>query len=126
MQVIGIIVADTHENAMLASRKVQIKYEELPSVLSLKDAIDSGSFFPNTKRCLLKGDVEWCFGSGACDKIIEGEIPVAGQEHFYFEPNSTLVWTVDGGNEVHMFSSTQVFNYIMLCFHIKFDCLASS
>lgn len=106
-QVIGIVVADTHENAMLASRKVQIKYEDLPPVLSLKDAIDSGSFFPDTRRCLLKGDVEWYFGSGFCDKILEGEIAVAGQEHFYFESNSTLVWTMDGGNEVHMLSSTQ-------------------
>ncbi|XP_020244475.1 xanthine dehydrogenase-like isoform X1 [Asparagus officinalis] len=106
-QVIGIVVADTHENAMLASSKVQIKYEELPAVLSLKDAINSGSFFPNARRCLLKGDVDQCFESGICNKIIEGEIPVAGQEHFYFEPHSTLVWTLDGGNEVHMFSSTQ-------------------
>ncbi|KAL5154207.1 Xanthine dehydrogenase 1 [Glycine soja] len=32
---------------------------------------------------------------------------MGGQEHFYLEPHSTLIWTVDGGNEVHMISSTQ-------------------
>ncbi|KAH7665527.1 xanthine dehydrogenase/oxidase protein [Dioscorea alata] len=106
-QVIGIVVADTHENAKLASRKVHIEYEELLPVLSIKDAISCGSFHPNTARCFANGDVEWCFQSGACDKIIEGEVHVGGQEHFYLEPHTSLIWTVDSGNEVHMISSTQ-------------------
>lgn len=108
MQVIGIVVADSHENAKIASSKVHIEYEELPPILSIKEAINTGSFFPNTERCLVKGDVERCFQSGECDRTVEGEVQVGGQEHFYLEPNSTLIWTVDGGNEVHMFSSTQV------------------
>lgn len=49
-----------------------------------------------------------CFHSGQCDKIIEGEVRVGGQEHFYLEPHSSVVWTMDHGNEVHMISSTQV------------------
>ncbi|KZV50307.1 xanthine dehydrogenase 1-like [Dorcoceras hygrometricum] len=106
-QIIGVVVADTHENAKLAARKVIVQYEELPAVLCIEDAILSNSFHPNTERCMRKGDVEHCFLSGVCDKIIEGEIQVGGQEHFYLEPNSTLIWTMDGGNEVHMISSTQ-------------------
>lgn len=106
-QAIGVVVADTHENAKLAARKVHVEYEELPAILSIEDAIRSESFIPNTGRCLLKGDVELCFESGQCDKVIEGEVQVGGQEHFYLEPNSSLVWTMDGGNEVHMISSTQ-------------------
>lgn len=46
--------------------------------------------------------------SGACDRIISGEVQVGGQEHFYMEPQCTLVWPVDSGNEIHMISSTQV------------------
>ncbi|XP_042490550.1 xanthine dehydrogenase 1-like [Macadamia integrifolia] len=106
-QVIGVVVADTHENAKLAARKVRINYEELPAILSIKDAIKSKSYHPNTEKILEKGDVELCFQSGACDKIIEGEVQVGGQEHFYLETNSSLIWTTDGGNEVHMISSTQ-------------------
>ncbi|KAK6164152.1 hypothetical protein DH2020_001016 [Rehmannia glutinosa] len=106
-QVIGVVVADTHENAKHAARKVHVQYEELPAVLSINDAIKSNSFHPNTERCLTKGDVDLCFLSGQCDKIIEGDVRVGGQEHFYLEPNSTLIWTIDGGNEVHMISSTQ-------------------
>ncbi|KAK4419558.1 Xanthine dehydrogenase 1 [Sesamum alatum] len=106
-QVVGVVVADTHENAKHAARKVHIQYEELPAVLSIEDAIESNSFHPNTERCLRKGDAENCLLSGQCDKIIEGEVRIGGQEHFYLEPNSTLIWTTDGGNEVHMISSTQ-------------------
>ncbi|XP_054797182.1 xanthine dehydrogenase 1-like isoform X2 [Prosopis cineraria] len=106
-QVMGVVVADTHENAKLAGRKVHVEYEELPAILSIQDAINAKSFHPNTERCLIKGDVDHLFQSGQCDKIIEGEVHIGGQEHFYLEPNSTVIWTLDGGNEIHMISSTQ-------------------
>ncbi|XP_031281562.1 xanthine dehydrogenase 1-like isoform X2 [Pistacia vera] len=106
-QVIGVVVADTHENAKLAARSVHIEYEELPAILSIRDAIEAKSFHPNTEKRLNKGDVDICFQSGQCDIIIEGEVHMGGQEHFYLEPHSSFVWTLDGGNEVHMISSTQ-------------------
>ncbi|KAL2332174.1 hypothetical protein Fmac_019755 [Flemingia macrophylla] len=106
-QVIGIVVADTHENAKIAARKVHVEYEDLPAILSIQDAIKARSFHSNTEKCLSKGDVDHCFQSGQCDQIIEGEVQMGGQEHFYLEPQSSLIWTVDGGNEVHMISSTQ-------------------
>ncbi|KAK9665710.1 hypothetical protein RND81_14G130200 [Saponaria officinalis] len=106
-QVIGIVVADTHENAKLAARRVHIEYEELPPILSIEDALRCKSFHPHSEKHLKKGDVELCFQSGHCDRIIEGEVRIGGQEHFYLEPHSSLVWTMDGGNEVQMISSTQ-------------------
>ncbi|KAL6195945.1 hypothetical protein ACLB2K_031562 [Fragaria x ananassa] len=106
-QVIGVVVADTHEKAKLAATKVHVEYEELPAILSIQDAINANSFHPNTERCFRKGDVDLCFQSGQCDKVIEGEVLVGGQEHFYLEPHSSVIWTMDGGNEVHMISSTQ-------------------
>lgn len=112
MQVIGVVVADTHENAKLAARKVRVDYGELPAILSIREAIHAKSFHPNSEKWMRKGDVDRCFQSGQCDKIIEGEVHVGGQEHFYLEPNSSVIWTIDGGNEVHMVSSTQVFQPI--------------
>ncbi|KAJ4876611.1 Xanthine dehydrogenase 1 [Raphanus sativus] len=106
-QVIGVVVADTHENAKAAAGKVEVEYEELPAILSIKEAIAAKSFHPNTEKMLRKGDVELCFQSGQCDRIIEGEVQMGSQEHFYMEPHGSLVWTSDGGNEVHMISSTQ-------------------
>lgn len=114
-----MVVADTHENAKLAARKVHVEYEELPAILSIEDAILANSFHPNTEKCLKKGNVEFCFQSGQCDKIIEGEVRVGGQEHFYLEPNCSVVWTLDSGNEVHLVSSTQVWytSFLLLtCF----------
>lgn len=107
-QVIGVVVADTHENAKTAAGKVEVLYEKLPAILSIKEAVNAKSFHPNTEKRLRKGDVELCFQSGECDRIIEGEVQIGGQEHFYLEPHGSLVWTLDGGNEVHMISSTQV------------------
>lgn len=109
-QIIGIVVADTHDNAKNAASKVHIQYSELPAILSIEEAVKSKSFHPNTKKCLVKGDVEQCFVSGACDRIISGEVHVGGQEHFYMEPQCTLVWPVDSGNEIYMVSSTQVYS----------------
>ncbi|KAH9614387.1 hypothetical protein KSS87_007646 [Heliosperma pusillum] len=106
-QVIGIVVADTHENAKLAARRVHVEYEELPPILSIEEAVRCKSFHPHSEKHLKKGDVELCFQSGECDRVIEGVVNIGGQEHFYLEPNSSLVWTMDGGNEVHMISSTQ-------------------
>ncbi|XP_021645492.2 xanthine dehydrogenase 1 isoform X2 [Hevea brasiliensis] len=106
-QVIGVVVADTHENAKIAARKVYVEYEELPAILSIQEAINADSYHPNSEKYLKKGDVELCFQSGQCDKIIDGEVQVGGQEHFYLEPQGSLVWTTDSGNEVHMISSTQ-------------------
>lgn len=114
MQVIGVVVADTHENAKLAATQVYIEYEELPSILSIEDAIRAKSFHPNTELHSSEGDVDSCFQSGQCDRIIEGEVQIAGQEHFYLETQSTYVWTLDCGNEVHMVASTQV----SLCFFL--------
>ena len=101
-------MADTHENAKLGAAKVHVEYEELPAILSIEDAVSAKCFHPNSEKFLRKGDVELCFRSDQCDKIIEGKVQVSGQEHFYLEPQSSLVWTMDGGNEVHMISSTQV------------------
>ncbi|KAL6501480.1 xylitol dehydrogenase [Orobanche gracilis] len=102
-QFIGVVVADTHENA-----KYAVQYEEVPAILSIKEAIASNSFPPETERCLSAGDVDLCFLPTQCDNIIEREVQVGGQKYFYLEPSSTLVWTIDGGNEVHMISSTHL------------------
>ncbi|VAH05355.1 unnamed protein product [Triticum turgidum subsp. durum] len=124
-QIIGIVVADTHDNAKAAANKVNIEYSELPAILSISEAVKAGSFHPNTTRCLSNGDVEQCFASNTCDKIIEGEIRVGGQEHFYMEPQCTFVWPVDSGNEIHMISSRRLprsirsMSLMLLVFHYQ-------
>jgi xanthine dehydrogenase/oxidase len=111
-QVIGIVVADTHENAKDAARKVRVEYEDIPAVLDMDQAVATGSFHPGSGRVLEIGDPDSFFCDTAIHsediQILEGEVRMGGQEHFYLEPMSSLVWTTDAGNEVHMVSSTQV------------------
>ena len=37
------------------------------------------------------GDVEVAFASGECDHIITGTAKMGGQEHFYLEPQCSLI-----------------------------------
>ncbi|BBM98107.1 xanthine dehydrogenase/oxidase [Marchantia polymorpha subsp. ruderalis] len=113
-QVIGIVVADTHQNAKAAALKVIVEYADLPAILSIEEAIASNSFHESfhggkggTKRELEAGNVDECFASGKCDHVVEAVVKMGGQEHFYLEPNSALVWTTDGGSEIQMLASTQ-------------------
>eukprot|EP01018_Ginkgo_biloba_P005589 Gb_16642 [translate_table: standard] len=103
---IGVVVNDKELFASSIPEHIG-EYEEFPIVLCINDALQVGSFHPNIEKLLQKGDVDECFNSRVCDKVIEGEVQIGGQEHFYLEPKSTLIWTTDGGNEVYMISSTQ-------------------
>ena len=53
------------------------------------------------------GDVESAFSDGSCDHVIEGEIKMGGQEHFYLEPQGSVVIPLEN-DEMVVISSTQV------------------
>jgi xanthine dehydrogenase/oxidase len=55
-QALGIIIADSHMHAVNAARKVKVVYKSLgPPILSIKDAIEKNSFFPDPDP-LMMGD----------------------------------------------------------------------
>ena len=81
-QVVGLVVATTVMQARRAARKVQLKLEALPAVLTVQDALAARSFVlpPVTVR---RGDA-----AAALEKSthrIAGTLDVGGQEHFYLE-----------------------------------------
>eukprot|EP00761_Pharyngomonas_kirbyi_P013987 gb/GECH01014017.1/.p1 GENE.gb/GECH01014017.1/~~gb/GECH01014017.1/.p1 ORF type:complete len:1345 (+),score=341.46 gb/GECH01014017.1/:1-4035(+) len=81
-QPIGLIIAETEQQAVMAAKLVDVDYEELDSIVSIKEAIDANSFY-DTTRAVQKGDEsKW----NECDVIVEGEAKIGGQEHFYLEP----------------------------------------
>ena len=58
LQVIGIITAETERQARAGAQAVQVEYEDLPSIVSIQDAMAAGSFFevrepaqPVPQRC---------------------------------------------------------------------------
>ncbi|XP_022080496.1 xanthine dehydrogenase/oxidase-like isoform X2 [Acanthaster planci] len=102
-QVIGVVVADNQIIAQRAAKLVQVEYEELPAIITIADAIEESSFYPEGYR-LRKGNAEEGFESS--DHIIEGEIKIGAQEHFYLETIATLVIPGEGG-EMEVISASQ-------------------
>eukprot|EP01112_Ceratiomyxa_fruticulosa_P007100 TRINITY_DN1832_c0_g1_i2.p1 TRINITY_DN1832_c0_g1~~TRINITY_DN1832_c0_g1_i2.p1 ORF type:complete len:1364 (-),score=294.56 TRINITY_DN1832_c0_g1_i2:173-4264(-) len=101
---LGIIVANTQQNALEASRLVDVKYEDLPTILTIDQAIEQNSYIPSFHHIIARGDLEEGFKGS--DHVIEGEMRVGGQEHFYLETNQSFI--VPGeGREVTVYASTQ-------------------
>lgn len=105
-QLIGIIVANDPKVAKRSASLVKVKYNPLEPILSIEQAIEKQSFFPD-EHSIIKGDVEKVFSSNP-KYICEGEMRTGAQEHFYFEPHVQLL--VPSDREITVFSSTQNLN----------------
>ena len=81
-QPIFAVVADSHDNARRAVRKVVIDYEELPAILTPQAAHAAKSYVLPPMH-LARGDAQQAFEK-ATHKI-KGELLVGGQEQFYLE-----------------------------------------
>lgn len=108
-QIIGMVYAETALQAQAAARAVKITYKDLPTILTIDEAIEANSFFPHfrilKKGTAIDGSIEDAFSTS--DRIFEGTTKMGGQEHFYLETNAALVipHVEDGSMEV--WSSTQ-------------------
>ncbi|XP_051010483.1 aldehyde oxidase 2 [Acomys russatus] len=104
-QVICAVVAETDIQAKRATGKIKITYEDLtPVIFTIEDAIKHNSFLCPEKK-LEQGNVEEAFEN--VDQIVEGEIHVGGQEHFYMETQRVLVIPKTEDKELDMYVSTQ-------------------
>ncbi|XP_025989254.1 xanthine dehydrogenase isoform X1 [Solenopsis invicta] len=104
-QIIGAIVAVDQMIAQAAARMVEIEYEDLqPIIISIEDAIAHKSFFPGFPKRIIKGDAVKAFAEA--DHILEGEVRIGGQEHFYLETIAAIVVPREE-NELEVFCSTQ-------------------
>jgi xanthine dehydrogenase/oxidase len=108
-QPIGLVYAETALQAQAAARAVRIVYEDLPTILTIDEAIEANSFFKYGKM-LKKGaalddnmDNIW----EKCDRVFEGVTRIGGQEHFYLETNAALVIPNKEEKSFEVWSSTQ-------------------
>ncbi|XP_077580896.1 xanthine dehydrogenase/oxidase isoform X1 [Stigmatopora nigra] len=102
--VIGAVVADTQINAQRAAKAVKVQYEELQPIITIQEAIAAQSFYQPIRK-LQRGDLEEGFKQA--DHILEGEMHIGGQEHFYLETNSTVAVPKGEDHEMELFVSTQ-------------------
>jgi xanthine dehydrogenase/oxidase len=100
-QPVAVVVADSEEAAWEAARAVKVRYAEIPSVLSIEEAVAA-------KAIKLACKVEVGEFSGAIQKAVHrlrGSIRQGGQFHFYLEPNAVLVERLENGRcHVHVTS----------------------
>ncbi|XP_069851953.1 aldehyde oxidase 4-like [Dipodomys merriami] len=88
-QIICTVAADTYAHAKEAAKKVKIAYQDIePKIITIEQALEHNSFL-SVERKIEQGDVEGAFKH--VDQIVEGEVHVEGQEHFYMETQTILV-----------------------------------
>ncbi|MCG8567118.1 MAG: molybdopterin-dependent oxidoreductase, partial [Desulfobacterales bacterium] len=102
-QPIGLVVATTHEAAVLAARKVKVQYTELPPILTIDQALAQDSLFEPPQK-IISGDVDTAFKEA--DIILEGQLESGAQEHLYLETNRTVAQPSDNGG-ILVYSATQ-------------------
>jgi xanthine dehydrogenase large subunit len=102
-QAVCWVLAETAEAARAGALAVDVRYEELPALVGVREAEAAGSFQGDQPR-LERGDVDAGLASAAL--VLEGVLDAAGQEHFYLETHCSLA-TVDESGQVLVQSSTQ-------------------
>jgi len=97
------VLGETLEAARRGAAAVEVDYAPLPSLITVREAIDADSF-QGAQPHMERGDVE--AGLTRSEHVFSGEIDFAGQEHFYLETHAALV-LVDEAGQVFVQSSTQ-------------------
>ncbi|KAJ2368064.1 hypothetical protein H4S02_010172, partial [Coemansia sp. RSA 2611] len=103
-QPLALVLATTQKTAQEAARLVAVAYEELPAVLSIRDAVAQSSFYDETRQ-LINGDVDKALA--AADLVLEGESYCGAQEHFYLETMGAIAVPKGEDGEMEVFASTQ-------------------
>uniref|UniRef100_A0A1B6KEG1 FAD-binding PCMH-type domain-containing protein n=1 Tax=Graphocephala atropunctata TaxID=36148 RepID=A0A1B6KEG1_9HEMI len=105
-QVIGAVVADTQNLAQRAAKLVKVDYEDLGSaIITIEDAIREKSYFEPAPMKMRFGEPEKMLESA--EHVLEGEMRITGQEHFYLETMACLVVPKGEDDELEITSSTQ-------------------
>nr|XP_036865036.1 aldehyde oxidase isoform X2 [Manis javanica]XP_036865038.1 aldehyde oxidase isoform X2 [Manis javanica]XP_036865039.1 aldehyde oxidase isoform X2 [Manis javanica] len=108
-QLVCAVIADSEVQAKQAAKRVKIVYQDLePLILTIEEAIQHNSFFDQEKK-LEYGNVDEAFK--VVDQILEGEIHIGGQEHFYMETQSILAVPKGEDQEMDIYVSTQFPKY---------------
>jgi xanthine dehydrogenase large subunit len=97
------VLGETLEAARLGAAAIQVEYEALPAIVTLRDAIQLESF-QGAPQHLQRGEID--LGLSESDHVFEGEFEMGGQEHFYLETHASLA-VVDESGQIFIQSSTQ-------------------
>lgn len=97
------VLGETAEAARLGAAAVRVQYETLPSIITVPEAIEAGSF-QGTPRTIRRGDPESVLATAP--HVFDGVAEIGGQEHFYLETHASLA-RIDSEGQVFVDCSTQ-------------------
>ncbi len=97
------VLGETLEAARLGAAAVEVDLEELPSLITLQDAMTAESFH-GARPVMLSGDIEAGFADSA--HVFTGTFQFSDQEHFYLETHCALAH-IDESGQVFVQSSSQ-------------------
>jgi xanthine dehydrogenase large subunit len=102
-QTVALVLAESADVARRAAALVQVEYAPLPALLTMKAAVEAGSFLsePHTIR---RGEPEAALA--AAPVRLSGECATGAQDHFYLETQVTLAAPGED-DAVHLWCSTQ-------------------
>ncbi|HVK90332.1 MAG TPA: xanthine dehydrogenase molybdopterin binding subunit [Mycoplana sp.] len=103
-QPIFAVVADTREAARRAAARVKIEYRDLPHVTDVLEAAAANYPLVIDPLKLERGDIEAGFAKAR--HVVEGEMRIGGQDHFYLEGQIALAIPGED-DEIVLHSSTQ-------------------
>lgn len=102
-QVVAWAVGETEAAARAAAAQIQVEYEPLPAIKTVREAIAAASYH-NDPQIIRRGDTEAALAQAP--HTFAGEVDIGGQDHFYLETQAS--WVIpDGEGNLQVFASTQ-------------------
>lgn len=102
-QSVAWVVAETEDAALEGAKRVVVDYEPLPARLTIDAAIAENAFHGDPMT-MSQGDVN--VGLAESEVVLEGDVRMGGQDHFYLETHVSWALLDTEGN-YHVYSSTQ-------------------
>lgn len=98
-ETVALVAAINRDVAVKAKLLIEVKYQELPAVLTIDEAKTKKSFIAGTRK-IERGDVEKVLKHSPYK--IEDRIVIRGQDHFYLESQVAVAYPKEDGQiEVH-------------------------
>ena len=107
-QPIVIIAGETIESINKAKKAIKVSYKPIKHILSIEEAIKEESYLL-TEQVIQNGDIEKGFFEA--ENILEFSVNIPGQEHFYLETQSAVVYPLEN-NSYKVISATQNPSYV--------------
>ncbi|MGQ9371650.1 xanthine dehydrogenase molybdopterin binding subunit [Azospirillum sp. A39] len=102
-QAVVAVAAETLAEARAAARLVEVRYEDLPALLDIAEALDRGQFV-SPSLTMRRGDAAAALA--AAPRRLSGALDIGGQDHFYLETH--IAYAIPGEDgELRVHSSTQ-------------------